>query len=1227
MIDRKALLADLQRWVTKFEQDLRARCVEVPELDASLHESYHAVKRANRTAETYELWREGQLTQSAVGWVLACVFVRFLEDNALLDRPFIGGAGERRAEAEHVRDEWFRRQPALSDRDYLQFVFEEVGHLPGMADLFDRRHNPLWRAGISGDAAGGFIAFWRKGEHDFEDREWDTRFLGDLYQDLSEAARKQFALLQTPALETFGYEHARLIDPTCGSGHFVLGAFRRLLARWRAGHPEMNEREVVLKVLAGVAGVDLNPFAVAIARFRLLLEAWKFCRNDQGTMRLRGAPDFKVNLAVGDSLYHGPHPGEIISVEALRFRIEAANSTYSVELPHELARVLAPKYHAVVGNPPYITVKDRALSESYRGMFGSCSGKYSLSVPFMERFFDFAVKGDGTPREPAGFVGQITANSFMKREFGKKLIETFLPRWDLTHVLDTSGAHIPGHGTPTVILFGRNQPPVRDTIRTVLGIKGEPTTPTVPSKGLVWRAICQQIDQSGSVSQWVSAADSLSEHFHKHPWSIGGGGAAELKEQIDTNVETTLGQCVENIGICAVTLEDDAFTSSVGTFARHDIPSSLVVPFVEGDAIRHWSMKTQSEALFPYDPSTLIPLDNTLLLEFLWPLRTTLRNRIWFRKTQEERGLRWFEYGFLSKDQFRAPGALSFAFVATHNNFVLQDEPCVFNRSSPTIRFNETEARTAHRSTQLLGTLNSALGCFWMKQVMSGKHKGDGGEAHASVEGQRFEFDGTKLASFPVPTYQPTQLPAALVAASTELQSHAPAAVLAALNLRTPAWLFTGDEHSATAPERSAVRDPRSATLPQSVAAARAAWHATRQRMISLQEELDWQIYAAFGLIEPADALHLPEGDADTPDAAPPIAFGERAFEFVLARRMAAGEEQTTWFERHGAVPQTDLPARWPAAYRARVERRIARIADDANIRLIERPEYKRRWNTEPWDDGLARTARDWLLVRLETVFFGGERMTSPAPSAAPMPTASFSAGSEPRLVSTRQLADAIAHDADFLRVAAVYRGREDFDVPRLVRDLVEEESVPFLPALRYKESGRRKRVQWERTWDLQREEDRLAALRAAGQTDLPAKPDIPVPPKYGSGDFKKTSYWRLCGKLDVPKERWIIYPGAERQADPASVIAWAGWDHRQQAQALAGYYQERKDGDGWTPERLIPLLAGLKDLLPWLKQWHNQIDAAYGLRLGDFYEEFVRSETHALGLSDALVEAVRTGY
>ena len=77
---------------------------------------------------------------------------------------------------------------------------------PVAAGLFDRAHNPMWRITPSHDAAKACSpsgAPAASGEnspvvHDFTDPGWDTRFLGDLYQDLSEYAKKTYALLQTP---------------------------------------------------------------------------------------------------------------------------------------------------------------------------------------------------------------------------------------------------------------------------------------------------------------------------------------------------------------------------------------------------------------------------------------------------------------------------------------------------------------------------------------------------------------------------------------------------------------------------------------------------------------------------------------------------------------------------------------------------------------------------------------------------------------------------------------------------------------------------------------------------------------------------------------------------------------------------------------------------------------------------------------------------------------------
>jgi hypothetical protein len=121
------------------------------------------------------------------------------------------------------------------------------------------------------------------------------------------------------------------------------------------------------------------------------------------------------------------------------------------------------------------------------------------------------------------------------------------------------------------------------------------------------------------------------------------------------------------------------------------------------------------------------------------------------------------------------------------------------------------------------------------------------------------------------------------------------------------------------------------------------------------------------------------------------------------------------------------------------------------------------------------------------------------------------------------------------------------------------------------------------------------------------------VPPKYQSKDFLKADFWRLRGGLDVPKERWISYPGCERGADGSLVIAWAGWDHLQQATALATYFIDMKEREGWSHERLQPLLAGLLELLPWLKQWHNDMNSDFGARMGDYYESFVTDEARAL--------------
>ena len=1239
-----SFLPDLKKLVVELAEDLLTRST-LPEIDRGLREAYTQIEKGGRTADPFEVWREDYLDQVAVAWVLGCVFVRFMEDNHLIDECWLAGEGERRTLAESNHELFFREHPHDSDREYLEHVFHEVGNIPACRDLFAPGKTALWAVGPSGDAAMKLLGFWREidpesgrlkrsfaAEKDEGGRMKDelsspthpssftlqpsepTRFLGDLYQDLSERARKKYALLQTPvfveefildrtldpAIDEFGLDEVRMIDPTCGSGHFLLGGFARLFDLWIK--LEDNEIVAAQKALDGVWGVDINPFAVAIARFRLIVAALQAC----GIKRLKDAPAWKIHLATGDSLLFGSRWDREGRKKGEQQFFETDEESWAPEIfacedKQTIQEVLGQQYHAVVGNPPYITVKDKSLNQAYRERYRTCHRQYSLAVPFMERFFDLAVAG-GEPRNTrkqegtskAGYVGQITANSFMKREFGKKLIEEFLPEVDLSHVIDTSGAYIPGHGTPTVILFGRKQGPQEQTVRAVLGITGEPSTPPNPSQGLVWQSIVKHIDVADAQDAFTSTADIPRVAFTSHPWSIGGGGAADLKDAIESKGSSTLLDKITEIGRSTHTGEDGVFYLEPSAVCTRTL-RPFAVPLIEGEGIRDYTIAYTLLSLFPYDLETANPIEITERpwTSHFWRYRTCLRRRKDFGQFIEERGLRWMDHSMFFPSRFRTSLSIAFAFVATHNHFVSDPGGKVFNRSAPIIKLKEGSSEDDHLA--LLGLLNSSTACFWMKQTFH--NKGSTVDQHGARQRTDpfedfFEFTSTGLQRFPIPDEKPLTL-------VRQLDQLA-------------------QQYALLLPEQLVEQGvPTAAELEQANARATEL----RCRMIALQEELDWQCYRLYGLTEQMlfeTQRHREHGkeerasDSSVPSMppgfeTPSIQLGERSFEFVMARQMAKGELQTTWFERHGSTPITELPVHWPDSYRKLVERRIELIETDKNIGLIERPEYKRRWNTESWEVQQQRALRNWLLDRLESQEYWSDPQQH-----------------EPRLRSVAELADSASGDHEFLQVAAIFRGRDDFDVAALVAELVESEAVPFLPILRYKSSGLRKRGVWEKTWELQRKEDEVKAEGGRMKDEkgdihpssfIPQPFSIPVPPKYTSADFQSSDYWRLRGKLDVPKERWISLPHCETDNDSSLVVGWAGWNHLQQATAIVAYYDARKR-EGWDAKRLTPLLAGLDQLLPWIHQWHPEVDPEFGETAGQSFQTMLEADAHELGLT-----------
>ncbi len=106
--------------------------------------------------------------------------------------------------------------------------------------------------------------------------------------------------------------------------------------------------------------------------------------------------------------------------------------------------------------------------------------------------------------------------------------------------------------------------------------------------------------------------------------------------------------------------------------------------------------------------------------------------------------------GFVARASLQTPLSIAFAYVATHNHFVLDRGGKVFKQSAPVIKLPVDATEDDH--LQLLGLLNSSRRLLLDEAGLPRQGKRRGWRRHCeSSHGNAFrQFDGTKLKQFPV---------------------------------------------------------------------------------------------------------------------------------------------------------------------------------------------------------------------------------------------------------------------------------------------------------------------------------------------------------------------------------------------------------------------------------------------------------------------------------------------
>ena len=171
---------------------------------------------------------------------------------------------------------WFQAGDTLTRVNYRDLNTEELGSVyEGLLEL----HPQLERAGGSWQLSyGGGAGSDRKTTGSYYTPDQLVQLL--IVSALLPVIADRLSKASTPEKKEQALLAIRVLDPACGSGHFLLAAARRLaleLARIRAGDEEPSEelrQECLREVVAHcIYGVDKNPMAVELCKVALWIEA------------------------------------------------------------------------------------------------------------------------------------------------------------------------------------------------------------------------------------------------------------------------------------------------------------------------------------------------------------------------------------------------------------------------------------------------------------------------------------------------------------------------------------------------------------------------------------------------------------------------------------------------------------------------------------------------------------------------------------------------------------------------------------------------------------------------------------------------------------------------------------------------------------------------------------------------------------------------------------------
>jgi methylase of polypeptide subunit release factors len=449
----------------------------------------------------------------------------------------------------------------------------------------------------------------------------------------------------------------RVLDPACGSGSFLIGAFQYLLdwhLNWYTQDgPKKHKKEIFQGsgeswlltaeerkriLLTNIYGVDIDSQAVEVTKLSLLLKVLEQVSGEtidknQKLFHQRALPDLDNNIKCGNSLIESKDLQQLILDEEQARRVNPLD--WRAEFPQILEKG---GFDAIIGNPPYVRVQTMnewapLEVELFKKQYiTAAKGNYDIYVVFVERGLRLL--------KPDGRLGYILPHKFFTAQYGQPLRSLISANKYLEEIVHFGDIQVfRGATTYTCLL--------------TLSKAGSDFARFLQVRDLAaWRTTGAEVE-----------ATFPSTHVTASAWNFSAGGISEIVERM-SQVTPKLDE-VAQVFVGTQTSADDVFVLNdchtegklvVGTSQALQREVSVEVHttklFLRGKEIRRFAPLTSTSRLIcPYEigsDSFRLYTPDELMRNFrlTWEYLQSNKQALAKREKGKFKGANWYAFGY-----------------------------------------------------------------------------------------------------------------------------------------------------------------------------------------------------------------------------------------------------------------------------------------------------------------------------------------------------------------------------------------------------------------------------------------------------------------------------------------------------------------------------------------------------------------------------------------------------